>query len=358
MKPALREVLSHPVSRYGFAALSPVLFLGLGAALGGFWAFFGLLWITGVLCAADRIARRLGLRQAEAADDLWHRRLTTVIAAVHFLFLLLAVFALSGGTGLGVFGWFFAFLGMGLWFGQVANATAHELIHRTERWRFLLGMWIYISLLFGHHTSAHRLVHHRFVATPDDPNSAALGESFYAFLTRAWPDGFMAGYEMENALRAGRSETRTGIHPYTAYLAGGALCILVMAAAFGFLGVLAYLILCAHAQVQLLLSDYVQHYGLERRRTGIDSYEPFGPEHSWDAPDFASGLMLLNAPRHADHHAHPARAYPELELSPGGRAPLLPWSLPVMATLALIPPVWHRLMDGRATAAMRGRRPA
>ena len=57
--------------------------------------------------------------------------------------------------------------------------------------------------------------------------------------------------------------------------------------------------------------------------------------------------MMLNAPRHADHHVHPARPYPELRLSPDGRAPLLPYSLPVMATLALVPPLWHKVMDKR-----------
>ena len=57
--------------------------------------------------------------------------------------------------------------------------------------------------------------------------------------------------------------------------------------------------------------------------------------------------MMLNAPRHADHHGHPARPYPALELSPGGQAPILPWSLPVMATVALMPGLWRRIMDPR-----------
>jgi alkane 1-monooxygenase len=344
---AARTFLRHPVSRFAAAALVPLLMLVIGTLLGGFWAFFGFLGMTGFLFAADQLARRLGLAQPEMADDPLMQRLTTVIAGTHFVILPFAVWALAGGLGLGVLPWLFAFLGFGLWFGHVSNATAHELIHRSERWRFVLGMWIYISLLFGHHTSTHRLVHHRFVATPDDPNTAALGESFYAFASRAWPGGFTAGYEMENALRQARDEVRAGLHPYTVYLAGAAAWVMAMGVAFGFWGVIVYVMLCAHAQAQLLLSDYVQHYGLERRRTGMDSYEPFGPEHSWDAPDLVSGLMMLNAPRHADHHAHPSRAYPELVLSPDGQAPLLPYSLPVMATVALVPPAWFRLMDRR-----------
>jgi alkane 1-monooxygenase len=339
------SLLGHPVMLFAAASLSPALFLVIGGIFGGIWAGLGFLWITVFLFIADRLARRMDKVIATMADDIWFRRLGLVLGVLHFPLLIFAVYALSGGTGLGFWSWLLCFLGLGLWFGQVANATAHELIHRPDRGAFRLGGWVYISLLFGHHTSAHRLVHHQFVATSDDPSTAQAGESFYDFALRAWPGAFLAGYEMETA-RRGATKGRS-LHPYTVYLAGAAACILIIAAAFGFMGVCVYLLLVAHAQAQLLLSDYVQHYGLERRQTGQDSHEPFGPAHSWDAPDVFSGLMMLNAPRHADHHLHPARPYPELVLSPDGKAPLLPYSLPVMATLALVPHLWRRVMDPR-----------
>ena len=349
----LKTILAHPATRFGAASLSPALMLVIGATFGGVWSLLAFLWITVFLGLADRIARRLGLQQAPTPPDPWTDRLALIVGAAHFPLLAIALFALSGGTGLGVLSWALMFLGFGLWFGQVSNATAHELIHRSARLPFRLGKWIYISLLYGHHTSAHRLVHHRFAATADDPNSAALGESFPDFLIRAWPGEFLAGYEMENGLRETSGGSARRLHPYTVYLAGGAAFVLLAGWAFGIGGVGAYLLLCAHTHIQLLLSDYVQHYGLERRKTGIDSYEPIGPAHSWDAPDFISGLMMLNAPRHADHHLHPARAYSELSLSPEGRAPLLPASLPVMATIALVPRIWRRIMDPRVKALRR-----
>jgi len=74
--------------------------------------------------------------------------------------------------------------------------------------------------------------------------------------------------------------------------------------------------------------------------------------HSWDAPQPVSALWMLNAPRHSDHHAHPGRIYPALrlgDLATPGR-PVLPRSLPAMATIALIPPLWRRVMDRRVTA--------
>ena len=64
--------------------------------------------------------------------------------------------------------------------------------------------------------------------------------------------------------------------------------------------------------------------------------------------------MMLNAPRHSDHHAHPARPFPQLSLPPGDAAPRLPRSLPVMACVACVPPLWRRMMDRRAAAWRQG----
>jgi alkane 1-monooxygenase len=71
-----------------------------------------------------------------------------------------------------------------------------------------------------------------------------------------------------------------------------------------------------------------------------------GPQHSWNAPAWYSSAMMLNAPRHSDHHMRPSRAFPALKLTPG-TMPMLPRSLPVMAVLALVPPLWRRVMDRR-----------
>jgi len=94
----------------------------------------------------------------------------------------------------------------------------------------------------------------------------------------------------------------------------------------------------------LMLSDYVQHYGLTRARRADGRLEPVAARHSWNAPHWFSSGMMLNAPRHSDHHAHPARPYPALRLPPAEAAPHLPWPLPVACTLALIPPLYKRLI--------------
>lgn len=344
---------STPLARFWFACAVPVVLLALAAFLGGVFSLAAFLWITlvtFVLDEADIVPRGAMGGAGEPRLVLW---LPVALAVTHFLMIPLALWSLTRG-GHGLAGWTVTFLAFGLWFGQVSNANAHELIHRSDRRLFRLGMWVYITLLFGHHTSAHRRVHHRFVATPDDPNTAERGENFYSFAARAWPGAFRAGYAMDRLLmraRLGRAAGR--VHPYVVYLGGAFVTLFLVAFALGPLALPVWLLLCAHAQAQMLLSDYVQHYGLQRRIGPDGRAEPVGPQHSWDAPQGFTGLSLLNANRHAAHHLRPGLTFAELDLSPEGRAPLLPFSLPIMANIALIPPLWHRVMDRRLPAPER-----
>ncbi|KMW56514.1 Alkane-1 monooxygenase [Candidatus Rhodobacter oscarellae] len=323
---------------FALASLTPVPLLVLGATLGGAWAWGALLYLTLFAFAMDELIAWADAPDSEfPAGDL----LAAALAVAHFAVFGLVVWAF--GRGIAPVQGAALFLGAGLFFGQISNANAHELIHRGSRVLHGLGKWVYISLLFGHHSSAHPLVHHRHVGTARDPNTARAGEGFYAFAARAWPAGFGAGLRAETARRGDAPAWR---HPYALYLSGA---LGFMALAFligGWTGLAAFLGLALFAQSQLLVSDYVQHYGLVRREAD-GKPEPVGPEHSWNAPHVFTGHMMLHAPRHSAHHLHPARRFPELDVPDVQIAPLLPLSLPAMSFIALAPPLWRCIMDPR-----------
>lgn len=329
---------------FAAATLIPLPLLVLAATFGGLWAALALLYLTVFTFALDQLIPLVMPNAPEGAEFPAANELSATLAIAHFGLLPLGVWAVSGGSGLNGLERIACFMAFGLFFGQVGNSNAHELIHRSGRFLHGLGKWVYISLLFGHHTSAHPRIHHRFVATPDDPNSARPGESYYHFAPRAWVGSFRAGLRAETMLRKGQPAWK---HPYVSYILGGLLIAAAMAMAFGPAGLLAYLALSLYAQAQLLLSDYVQHYGLHRQSLESGKYEPVTDRHSWNSPHWFSSYLMLNAPRHSDHHAHPTRIYPALRMPEQREAPMLPYSLPAMATLALFPSQWRRIMDKR-----------
>lgn len=325
---------------FALASITPLVLFGLGIAWGGVWVLAGLAYMTVFAALLDQIAALFVGDAPDGAEFPAADALLVVLGLGALALMPLSVWAIAGDSGLSGWGRFAVFLGAGLWLGQVANPTAHELIHRPERALFRLGALVYCVLLFGHHTSAHRLVHHRHAASAEDPNSARSGEGYYAFLIRAWLGSFRKGWQAETALRA--RAKRPGPHPYAFYIGLAGLCVALGFAIAGVWGALSWIVLAFHAQSQLMLSDYVQHYGLTRARRPDGRLEPVDARHSWNAPHWFSSAFMLNAPRHSDHHAHPARPYPALRLPPATDAPHLPWPLPMACMMALCPPVWKR----------------
>lgn len=339
---------ARPLSIAAFAAvtLMPVPLLALGAIWGGVWLWTGFLYMAVLVVLLDQLIPLVAGNAGEGAEFPGTDLLLALIGLCHLALMPLAVWAVAGPSGLSSGAQVLAFLGCGYWIGQVAHPAAHELIHRGNRWLFWLGMAIYTSILFGHHASAHRLVHHRSVATPEDPSSAPAGLSFWAFAPRAWVGSFRAGWAAEDALRA-RGRAR-GLHPYALYIGGAVASVMLGALIAGAWGAVIWLGLAAHAQLQLLLADYVQHYGLHRAKGADGRYEPVNARHSWNAPQWFSSALMLNAPRHSDHHAHPSRPYPALRLTQD--VPMLPWPLPVACMLAMAPRLWRRRMRPHVAA--------
>lgn len=333
---------------FSIATITPFVLIFAAAGLGGAWGWLALGYITALVFLLDHlIARQMPNADADAefpaADHLLR-----ALAFLHFFSLACSVWAVAGDSGLSGLERGLVALSAALAFGQISHPVAHELIHRPSRRLRLLGRWIYTSILFGHHASAHLRVHHVHVGTKGDPNSARWGEGFWRFLARSWAGGFQAGLAAESRLR--RHATGGALHhPYMLYLGGGALTCASALVIGGWAGLATLIFISLYAQIQILLSDYVQHYGLRREGLADGTLEPVGPHHSWNTPHWYSSAMTLNAPRHSDHHVTPNRPYPALQLHTQ-EMPTLPYSLPVMAVIALFPPLWRKVMNPRCAA--------
>ena len=338
------------IARYAAITLPPLLLLLLAGTAWGGLAWIALAWLTIVAAVADRLLDPPSPPAPEEETVPWNDVLSAGLAFGHLLLLIATCTAI--GTGSLTLGQSLAlFLATASFFGQVSHPNAHELIHRRSPLLKALGAAVYVSVGFGHHVSAHRLVHHRYVGTEEDPNTPLPGESFWAYLPRAWRGSFEAGIvqEVDRLDRKGRGPNHVS-NPYWLWLGGTILFAAAVVANAGLGGLLVMIGLGALTGAQILISDYIQHYGLQRLILPSGRLEPVAAHHSWNAPKGFSSYLMMNAPAHSEHHMHPDRPYERLDT--GAKVPTLPFSMPIMAMIATVPPVWHRMMDKRALKVM------
>jgi alkane 1-monooxygenase len=229
--------------------------------------------------------------------------------------------------------------------GGIAINTAHELGHKrdgTERWLSRVAL---AQTGYGHFFIEHNRGHHVRVATPEDPASSRLGESFWAFLPRTVRGSLTSAWGIECARldRMGKSHWTLrndilGAWAMTVVLFGA------LVAVFG-LVVLPYLLIQALGFTLLEVVNYLEHYGLLRQKREDGRYERCLPEHSWNSNNVASNVLLYHLQRHSDHHANPTRRYQALRHV--DEAPQLPTGYAGMIVLAWIPSLWRRVMDPR-----------
>jgi alkane 1-monooxygenase len=235
----------------------------------------------------------------------------------------------------------------------VAINLAHELGHQSSRAERLLAKLALAPSAYGHFFVEHNRGHHVRVATPEDPASARYGESFYRFYPRCVLGGVASAIELEG--RRLRDAGRSFWHPSNELLQGWAMTLVLWGALTAWLGwiVLPFLLAQAIYGSSLLeLVNYVEHYGLCRRRGADGRYERCRPEHSWNSNHLVSNLVLYQLQRHSDHHAHATRSYQALRHFDD--APQLPSGYMGMILLAYVPPLWFRVMDPRVRAHYGG----
>lgn len=233
--------------------------------------------------------------------------------------------------------------------GGLGITIAHELGHRASRLDRAIAKALLVTVCDGTFHVEHIRGHHVRVGMPEDPATAPRGMSVYRFIVRSVIGSFLHAWRLE-ALRLAQQGRSPG-HVSNWALTGTvlSLALLILAAIVG--GVKAAMLFAvqsAWAIVLLETINYIEHYGLVRRRVG-DRYEPVRAAHSWDADFVVSNWVLFNLQLHADHHEHMRKPFERL--LPMRDAPQLPAGYPAMLIAAWLPPLWFALMDPRIPRA-------
>lgn len=241
-------------------------------------------------------------------------------------------------------------LSVGVIVGTIGINVAHEIGHRDNPFDQFVARALLLSALYQHFNIEHNLGHHKNVATEKDPSSARLGENLYSFWIRAVWGAYLGAWQLERSRlnRAGQPFWSLGNKMilftlcqfayllivgwvYGAYMIGFALAIAV----FGFL--------------LLETVNYIEHYGLSRKKLASGRYEIVLPRHSWNSNHEVGRILLYELTRHSDHHYKASRKYQILRHM--DESPQLPMGYPTAMLLSLLPPLWFSVMDARAKAA-------
>lgn len=257
-------------------------------------------------------------------------------------------------VSLGTLKWY-EFVGFTMSMGDVTGAVginvSHELQHRVNRKvEPFLSRVLLSVVLYMHWAIEHVVGHHRNVATPEDPATARKGESFYRFWFRTVGGGFTSSWRIEKErVRRKHGKTqlvRNRVFQYVLVEIG--ICIGIYIA-FGWPSLLYFLLQAFFAISLLEAVNYVEHYGLLRKKIAVGKYEKVRPVHSWNNSNKLSNMLLFNLERHSDHHYKPGRRYQVLRHF--DESPQLPTGYFGMTVIAMVPPLWKKMMHPRLNHA-------
>ncbi|MEC7762733.1 MAG: alkane 1-monooxygenase [Pseudomonadota bacterium] len=323
----------------------------IAAAYGG-WAL--LLPIAGTWWSFTALDRLLGRNtdnpdpNATDAHLYWYSLITWVWLPIQVITLYGMIAYIPRAEHLALWEKFGVFFGVGVMGGSVGIVYAHELMHQKDRLERWLADLLLATVLYSHFRTEHLLVHHPWVGTRRDAVTARYNEGFHRYFFRVLHEGPVSAWQAERAMLARRDLSPwDGANPFWRYwaLQGGAVILALLIG--GWLGLALFLFQAFIAIWQLELTNYVEHYGLNRKYLGNGKYEPVRPHHSWNADHTATNWLLINLQRHSDHHYKPARRFPLLQTYDETQAPQLPYGYPLMAMGAMVPPIWRRVMNKR-----------
>ncbi|WP_234352147.1 MULTISPECIES: alkane 1-monooxygenase [unclassified Streptomyces] len=341
--------LAVPTLPFQAGGLAELTGIGLFWWWGPFFTFVLVPLLDQVLGADDTNPPEAVMELLEA--DRYYRWCTYLYLPLQFGALVWACDRWAGGGLSTAEG-----LGLAATTGVVAGVainTAHELGHKREELERRLSRMALAQAGYGHFGVEHNHGHHVRVATPEDPASSRMGESFWRFLPRTVGGGVRSAWHLERRRLERRDRPVWSRH--NDVLTAWSMTVVLFGALTVVFGpvVLPFLLLQAVLGFCLLETvNYLEHYGLLRQRRPDGRYERVTPSHSWNSDHTLSNLFLFQLQRHSDHHANPLRRYQTLRHFE--EAPQLPSGYATMIALAWFPPLWRRVMDRRLLAHYGG----
>lgn len=233
----------------------------------------------------------------------------------------------------------------GLMIGMVGTITAHELTHRTwDPVSMFIGRWLLAFSFDTIFSIEHVYGHHRYVSTIDDPATAPRGRNVYFHIVASTVKGNISAWHIEAKRLARKGQALFSWH--NAVIRGHLMSVLLVGVAYAMGGWAAagFFVACALWGKSLLeIVNYMEHYGMVRNPA-----TPVQPRHSWNTNKRISSWAMFNLTRHSHHHAQGEVPYQDLKPFPD--APMMIGGYLTTIMVAMIPPLWHKLMTPKVQA--------
>lgn len=238
------------------------------------------------------------------------------------------------------FMWAGGILTVGLFNAVAGTNVGHELTHRTSRpVDMFFGRWLLVFSSDVSFAIEHVYGHHANVGTPIDPATAKRGESLYPFIVRSTIGSYAHAWKLEKD-RLAKTGKSVWNPVHSRLMRGNLMCVVPFVAAYfmaGWAGVALFAAVSMWAKAVLEIANYFEHYGLVR-----DASTPVQPRHSWNSNKMLSSMTLFSLTRHSHHHAEAEKEFWKLRAMPD--APMLPYGYLTMILVALVPPLFKRVM--------------
>ena len=321
-----------------FSSLFPILLVIAGNLLGGYWTFLNTFFSFGFLVIADWFFSEN--RSKPIIDSTF---IPNSVLFVHVIIHTIAVGSLLYGVYSGIIQGSFiisASLSTGISSGMSGIIVAHELIHRPTKFWNYLGIWNLFTVNYLHWYIEHIRIHHKYVGISDlDPATSKYKETCYHFVARTIPQQFISAFKEENRYLKKRNKN-IFIHHFVIKGVIVSVGFWILLSIFSPFVMIAFIGQSLFAICLLELVNYIEHYGLSRTVDETVQYE-----HAWQSDNRFSRFMLLELVRHPDHHYAASKPYQTLESRE--ETPVLPTGYWGMFPIALIPPLWFKMIHPR-----------
>ena len=241
---------------------------------------------------------------------------------------------------------------IGIVLGTNGINVAHELGHRLKTKERHLGKLLLLPSLYMHFFIEHKFGHHLHAATHEDPATAKYNQTVYSFWITSVIRQYISAWKLQNKLL---NQQRTSVfspkNDMLWYLIIQTLYLVLVLFVFGLTGLFFALSAAIVGFLMLETVNYIEHYGLLRKKLPSGRYERVKEVHSWNSNHVVGRIVLYELTRHSDHHYKSSKKYQLLDYH--DISPQMPYGYPTSMVMSFLPPLWFKVMNPRIPAEMK-----